>query len=109
MKKIFLFLTLLSCLALTACAFDNPFVRVERVTQYVVIKPSATMLKDCDLGDGPPEPDTFSKLSASEKEKQLYEYATSEQLVITKCNARWPVLRKWYVDQSALYGESNTK
>lgn len=93
-------LMILFSIVLSACAWDK---EVIRDTQYIVIKPSADMVKDCEDLTAPPDRSTYRDASPQEREQLLHKYASSEQTALTKCNKRWPVLREWILQQEQLY------
>lgn len=95
-----IFSLFLSLFILTGCAFDK---EVIHDTQYIVVEPSADLVKDCDDDSVPPDREAYLRATPQEREKLLHDYASSEQAAVSKCNKRWPVLREWIAKQKRLY------
>jgi hypothetical protein len=70
---------------------------------YVLVKPSYDLLKDCDVGNPPPDKNNYINSSIADRERMLHDYASFQQLAMGKCNTRWSVLRDWYTNQSKNY------
>lgn len=95
-----LFIIAIAAFSLIGCAAKKEIVHD---TSYIVIEPTAEMVKDCEDNALPPDREQYKKASPQEREKLLHEYASSEQAAVTKCNKRWPVLREWIAKQKRLY------
>mgnify|MGYP000334847325 CR=1 FL=1 len=108
MKFPHFFAALLVFIALTLSGCGHT-TQVVHDTQYVLIEPSAEMVKDCDLGDPPPDAKTYINSVPAEKERQLHDYAASAQLAFKLCNARWPKMRDWVAQQKKNYQSTSVK
>ena len=100
MKGVKFLLVVCLSLILSACAWDK---EVIHDTQYIVVEPSADMIKDCEDLSIPPDRNAYRAATSQERERMLHEYASSEQTAVTKCNKRWPILRDWITQQKQLY------
>lgn len=88
---------------LTGCQTTPP--PTVTVTKYVVVRPSADLLKPCVATAVPPDPKTYPAASHTEKEKQLFEFGATAQGDLATCNSRWPVLIKWFDLQEKNYAQ----
>lgn len=93
-------------LTLTGCGHTTTVVHD---TQYVLVEPSAEMVKDCDIGDPPPDARAYINANPAEKERLLHSYAASTQLALKLCNARWPKMRDWVAKQKKNYQPTSVK
>lgn len=93
-------------LTLAGCG-HNP--TVVHDTQYVLVEPSAEMVKDCDIGDPPPDALAYINANAADKERMLHDYSASTQLALKLCNARWTKMRDWIAQQKKNYQPTRVK
>lgn len=103
--KTFLLVLVASAFALLAGCQTVPEQVVQPNVKYTLVKPSADLLKHCDIVTAPPDRATYLAASPEEKERMLTEFASSLLNVdIPACNKRWDILLDWYAAQEKVYG-----
>lgn len=105
MKSIYRILTVALLLMLAACSPTKIFIPVDKP---ILVKPGANMVVDCEVSK-PPKATGYVASTASDKEKQLYEYSSSLLNDLATCNTRWSTLRQWYVDQKKVVEKEDSK
>lgn len=105
MKSIYRIFAVVALLALAACSPTKIFIPVDKP---ILVKPGANMVVDCEISK-PPKASTYIVSTASDKEKQLYEYSSSLLNDLATCNTRWSTLRQWYVDQKKVVEKEDNK
>lgn len=78
----------------------------EIVVRSKFIEPPTVLLKDC-LIPVPPNKDLYLMASLQEREGLLYEYAMTQTLELSKCNADKQSLKKWVEEQKAIFNGAN--
>jgi uncharacterized protein YcfL len=87
-------------LLLAGCPATIPLVK----TEYVVVKPEAAMVKDCDI-TAPPSSESYSISTFKEKETALFNYSSALIDDNAKCNSQWKILRDWFTKQESIYSD----
>jgi hypothetical protein len=73
------------------------------ITKYVVVTPTPYLLRLCSATAVPPDPAAYVAAKPEEKEKMLHDFGAASQNDLERCNARWPILSQWFVDQTKNY------
>lgn len=103
MKQIHLIFTILIALFLTACGSDPVLPSVPK-TDYIVVKPSADMMKRCHVTPPPPK-EGWDKQTEKEIIDKLFQLSSSLYGDLKICNERWDNLPQWFVDQQKVYSK----
>lgn len=75
---------------------------------YVVVKPSSSMVANCNVSI-PPQKALYLSVDLQGREGKLADYSSSLLQDLKNCNDRLAELRKWYVTQEGIYANKNAE
>lgn len=90
-------------MVLSACA-NNPVIPQIGRTEYIVVTPSADMLKKCHV-TAPPDKTVFSTADKDSQLNMLFNLSSSLYSDLKLCNQRWTDMPEWFSAQQKVYSK----